>query len=92
MRRIMASLIHALPAMANAYVLLTLLTAIYAILGVNFFKNVSEERFGSFFRCACCVFRFFLFVDARLVWGLILPPSFGRAVGLLSLLWVVRGC
>lgn len=49
MRRIMASLIHALPAMANAYVLLTLLTAIYAILGVNFFKNVSEERFGSFF-------------------------------------------
>lgn len=43
MRRIMASLIHALPAMANAYALLILLSAIYAILGVNLFRSVRQR-------------------------------------------------
>lgn len=52
LKHLVTSLFKAIPAMANAYVLMTILTSIYAILCVKFFGALGgehEELFGDFF-------------------------------------------
>ncbi len=52
LKHLVQSLLKSIPAMANAYVLMTILTSIYAILCVKFFGDISEEArelFADFF-------------------------------------------
>jgi voltage-gated sodium channel len=53
-RRIVAALVGALPAMGNAFTIVFVLTSLYSILAVRFFSQDKEqgaEYFGSFFAC-----------------------------------------
>lgn len=62
LRKIMAALGNSVPGCSNAFAIVILVTSIYAILGVQFFKNVGEgdlkgRYFGTFLRAMLTMFQ-----------------------------------
>ena len=58
LKRIVESIFEAIPAMANAYLLLFLIASIYAMMCVNFFASYTVEDFGTFFRAMFTLWQF----------------------------------
>eukprot|EP00960_Hanusia_phi_P040757 754634-Hanusia_phi.AAC.2 len=58
LKRIVESIFAAIPAMANAYLLLFLISSIYAMMCVNFFAYYTFEDFGTYFRSMFTLWQF----------------------------------
>jgi len=50
LKRIVEGVIQAIPGVSNALIVLTLIMAIWSILGVEFYSTTSPENFGTFFK------------------------------------------
>jgi len=48
LKRIVEGVIQSLPGVGNAFIVLTLIMAIWSILGVEFYSKISPENFGTF--------------------------------------------
>lgn len=57
LRQIIVALYSSIPPMANAFALVCLVTAIYAIMAVTFFSDKNDEEFGDFFKAMFTMFQ-----------------------------------
>ena len=57
LRQIIVALSASIPPMFNAFVLVCLVTAIYSIMSVTFFRKVDPENFGDFFTAMFTMFQ-----------------------------------
>ena len=57
LRQIIVALYSSIPPMANAFALVCMVTAIYAIMAVTFFSSVADDEFGDFFKAMFTMFQ-----------------------------------